>query len=183
MQGRPAVRVLRRVGHPATDPGQVRRRVPVLAGPQVDPDKPEDVQLAGVAGGRQHGGQEAGHVSAEHELGVQVHEQAEDRAKSRHPSTYPPGSGTGYGKSCLFVLTDRISIVSEIAARHQTPFQIGRVADDAQHSEDPVQMFTGQDAHQDVQPFCHRHAAVVAPAIRLPKKSPCRHRKVIVQFL
>lgn len=85
-----ADRVLRRVGHSAPDARPVRRGVPVRVDPQeVGPAQQPDgggqeLQLARVAGGRRHGGQEARHAPARRQLRVQVREQAEDRLSGGH---------------------------------------------------------------------------------------------------
>lgn len=87
-QAEPVDRVLRRVGHSASDARPVRRGVPVRVDPQeVGSEQSEDrqkLQLTGVAGGRQHGGQEARYATARCQLRVQVHEQAEDRLSGGH---------------------------------------------------------------------------------------------------
>lgn len=79
-----AHRVLRRVGHTETDARQVRRGVSVRADQEVDEDQPqnEELQLTGVAGGRQHGGQEARNAQVRRQYSVQVDEQIEDGIQS-----------------------------------------------------------------------------------------------------
>lgn len=98
LQTESADRVFRRVGHTATDARPVRRGVPVRVGhhpEKVAQDRGgvEELQLADVAGGRQHGDQEARNAPARRKHRVQVDEQAEDRVPYGHTGerdgTYP----------------------------------------------------------------------------------------------
>lgn len=77
----------RRVRHPATDTRQVRRRVSIRVDQKVCAEQPSgsELQLASMAGGCQHGGQETRHPTAQRYIGVQIDEQTQDRIQSGCP--------------------------------------------------------------------------------------------------